>query len=361
MHTPTNTTPLPRIIAWEITRSCPLACRHCRASAENGLYQGELTTEQAFRVLESITSFAKPIIILTGGEPMNRKDIYQIARYGTDLGLRMVMAPCGLQVTEKTVSRMIDSGIRRISLSLDGQDAETHDSFRGVTGAFDSVIKAAEAAKAGGLEFQINSTITKLNYKQMPRMLELAIELGAVSFHPFLLVPTGRARDMMEYEINPEEYEELLLWIYRKSRDLPIQMKPTCAPHYYRILRQEEQKAGRKVSPATHGLDGMTKGCLGGQSFAFISHTGKIQICGFMEDEAGDLQKDNFDFRPTWETSELFARMRDLNSYHGKCGHCGYRQYCGGCRARAKAATGDYLAEEPFCIYQPGSMAYHNG
>jgi heme b synthase len=330
-----------------------LACRHCRASAKNTPYDGELTTEQAFKVLESIASFSKPIIILTGGEPMNRPDIYEIARHGTELGLRMVMAPCGLQVDSNTVTKIIDSGIKRISLSLDGMDAKTHDSFRGVKGAFESVMKAAEAAKSGGLEFQINSTITKLNYKQLPQILELVMQMGAVSFHPFLLVPTGRAENLVQYEINPEEYEEILLWIYQKSRHLPIQMKPTCAPHYYRILRQEEKKAGRNVIPSTHGLDALTKGCMGGQSFAFISHIGKVQICGFMEDEAGDLKKSNLDFHPIWDSSELFNEMRDLDSYHGKCGICDFRKNCGGCRARAKAISGDYLGEEPFCIYQP--------
>ncbi|MDC7240002.1 MAG: radical SAM protein, partial [Spirochaetales bacterium] len=191
---------LPRVIAWEVTRSCPLSCRHCRASAQNKPYKGELSTDQAFRLMDSIASFAKPIIILTGGEPMNRDDIYDIARYGTKLGLRMVMAPCGQQINAGTVEKIIDSGIKRISLSLDGMNPETHDAFRGVEGAFDTVIRAAEAARAGGLEFQINTTVSRLNYRQLPEILDLAIELGAVSFHPFLLVPTGRAKDLAEYE-----------------------------------------------------------------------------------------------------------------------------------------------------------------
>jgi heme b synthase len=348
---------LPRLVAWEVTRRCPLRCRHCRASAADVGYAGELSTEECFRLLDSIAGFAKPIIILTGGEPMTREDIYEIAAHGTGIGLRMVMAPCGLLMDGPAVERMKAAGIRRISLSIDGADAETHDCFRQQAGAFAAVTRAAGLAKTGGLEFQVNTTVTRLNIGQLDRILHLAMDLGAASYHPFLLVPTGRGRDITELEIPPEEYERVLNWIYEKSRDLPIQMKPTCAPHYYRIFRQREKAAGRQVRPETHGMDAMTKGCLGGQGFAFVSHTGKVQICGFLEAEAGDLRREGFDFGKIWTTSELFLTMRDLDSYHGRCGYCEYRSACGGCRARAHASTGDYLAEEPYCIYEPRRAA----
>ena len=349
-------TPVMRLVAWEVTRQCPLKCRHCRASATSGTYSGELSTKECFKLLDNLAGMGSPIVILTGGEPMAREDIYEIASYGTEKGLRMVMAPCGVYISDETVEKLKDSGIQRISLSIDGADKESHDSFRQWEGAFESVVKAAKTAQSNGLEFQVNTTVTRLNYQELDRILDLSIELGAVSYHPFLLVPTGRGKAMAEYEISDAEYEEVLTWIYEKSLDLPIQMKPTCAPHYYRILRQKEHAAGRKVTPKTHGLSAMTKGCLGGQGFAFISHTGKVQICGFLDAEAGDVRAENFDFQKIWKTSELFHQMRDLDSYDGKCGICEYRKVCGGCRARAFADSGNYMGEEPFCVYEPRKM-----
>jgi heme b synthase len=348
-----NETPLPRLIAWEVTKTCSLNCRHCRAHAADRSFENEFTTEECYKVLDNVASFSSPIIILTGGEPMAREDIFEIARYGTDLGLKMVMAPCGLLMDRENTRKMIDSGIKRISLSLDGADRETHDSFRGVDGAFNAVIRAAGLAREAGLEFQINTTVTKLNYKQLDRIVELTMELGAVSYHPFLLVPTGRGEELGEYEIDPEEYEDVLNWFYEKSLEVPIQLKPTCAPHYYRIFRQREKQAGRTVSVQTHGMAAMSKGCLGGQGFAFISNIGKVQICGFLDVEAGDVRAAGYNFKSIWETSPLFLEMRDLDGYNGKCGICEYRRFCGGCRARAYAATGDYLAPEPYCVYEP--------
>ena len=347
---------LPRLIAWEITRSCPLSCRHCRAAARNKPYPGELTTEQCRQLLENIRSLGQPIVILTGGEPMLRDDIYEVARYGDELGLRMVMAPCGAMINEETAQRIKAAGIQRISLSVDGPDAASHDDFRGVAGSFAQVLAAAEAARKVGLEFQVNTTISQLNFKQLGEILDLAMRLGAAAFHPFLLVPTGRGKEMADLELSPEEYENTLHWIYEQRNQTPIVFKPTCAPHYYRIFRQREKEAGRPVRPETHGLDAMSKGCLGGQSFAFISHVGKVQICGFLEEEAGDLMTNDLDFADIWQNSPLFAQMRDRHQYKGRCGICEYHHVCGGCRARAYAMTGDYMAEEPYCIYQPVNM-----
>ena len=343
----------PRLIAWEVTKRCPLNCKHCRAAAADRSYTGELRTEECFRVLDKIAAFAGPIMILTGGEPMARDDIYDIARYGADLGLRMVMAPCGLLMDRQNTRRMLEAGIKRISLSIDGADRETHDSFRQVEGAFDAVIKAARLAREEGLEFQVNTTVTRLNVDQLEPILELALDLGAVGYHPFLLVPTGRGKDLADLEIDPQEYEKVLEWLYRRSLECPIQLKPTCAPHYYRIYRQKEKEAGRTVTRETHGLNAMTRGCLGGQSFAFISNTGRVQICGFLDLEAGDIRAAGYDFRTIWEGSELFGRIRDYERYGGKCGLCEYLRVCGGCRARAFAMSGDFLAEEPYCVYEP--------
>ncbi|MFQ6094366.1 MAG: heme b synthase [bacterium] len=343
----------PRLIAWEITRSCTLNCRHCRAAARYGPYPNEFTTDECFKVLDNIASFARPIMILTGGEPMLRDDIFEIATYGSRLGLRMTMAPCGFLFDNESVQKMKAAGIERISLSLDGATARTHDTFRRIEGAFDAVVRAMRCAREKDLDFQINTTVTKHNLKELDHILQLAIESGAVAFHPFLLVPTGRGKELAGEEISPTEYESVLNWIYDQRKKVPIQFKPTCAPHYYRIFRQREKEQGRRMTPQTHGLDAMTKGCMGGQSFAFISHTGRVQICGFLETECGDVRKENYDFRKIWETSPIFEQMRNLDGYHGRCGYCEYRKVCGGCRARAFAATGDYLDEEPYCIYEP--------
>jgi radical SAM protein with 4Fe4S-binding SPASM domain len=218
-------------------------------------------------------------------------------------------------------------------------------------------LNAVRLAREEGLEFQINTTVTKLNVNQLERILSLAVELGAVSYHPFLLVPTGRGRELIDLELEPETYEEVLSWVYHRSREAGIQLKPTCAPHYYRIFRQKEREAGRKVKPETHGMNAMTKGCLGGQAFAFISNRGRVQICGFLDLEAGDIRREHYDFHRIWRNSPLFRAVRDLDGYHGRCGICEYRVVCGGCRARAYATTGDYLAEEPYCVYKPGTKA----
>ncbi|MEK7880849.1 MAG: heme b synthase [Deltaproteobacteria bacterium] len=346
---------LPRLIAWELTRSCNLNCIHCRAAARFGPYSNELTTEECIKFLDDVKSFSDPIMIMTGGEPMLRDDIWDLARHGTDIGLRMVMAPCGFLVTIETAQKMKDSGIQRVSFSIDGATKETHDNFRRVEGAFDSVMKAIESCKAVGMDFQVNTTVSKHNLHELPQILDLVIKLGAKAHHPFLLVPTGRGADLKDLEISPEDYEKTLTWFYEKRDKVPLQFKPTCAPHYYRIFRQKEHEKGVSVTPETHGMDAMSKGCMGGQTFAFVSHRGKVQICGFLEEECGDIRKEPFSV--IWNTSKVFKQMRAWDDYKGRCGYCEYRSVCGGCRARAFAFSGDYMEEEPFCTYEPTEAA----
>ncbi|HZX36539.1 MAG TPA: heme b synthase [Thermodesulfobacteriota bacterium] len=346
---------LPRLIAWELTRSCNLDCIHCRAAARFGPYPNELTTEECVKFLDDVKSFSDPIMIMTGGEPMLRDDIWELARHGTDIGLRMVMAPCGFLVTIETAQKMKDSGIQRVSFSIDGATKETHDNFRRVEGAFDSVMKAIESCKAVGMDFQVNTTVSKHNLHELPKILDLVIKLGAKAHHPFLLVPTGRGADLKDLEISPEDYEKTLTWFYEKRDKVPLQFKPTCAPHYYRIFRQKEHEKGISVTPETHGLDAMSKGCMGGQTFAFVSHRGKVQICGFLEEECGDIRKEPFSV--IWNTSKVFKQMRAWDDYKGRCGYCEFRSVCGGCRARAFAFSGDYMEEEPFCTYEPTEAA----
>ncbi|MBW1645738.1 MAG: heme b synthase [Deltaproteobacteria bacterium] len=340
-----------RMIAWETTRSCNLSCIHCRAAAEKGPYQGELDTREALAFLDNVAAFSKPVIILTGGEPLLRPDIYELAAYGTKLGLRMVMATNGTLVDETSISKMIDSGIQRMSVSLDGATAASHDDFRQVPGAFDASLKALEIARKAGLEYQINTTITKINLDEIPAILDLAVSLGAVAHHIFLLVPTGRGKELEEQEIPPEEYERTLNWFYDQRDKVPLQLKATCAPHYYRILRQRSRAEGKKVTFETHGLDAVTRGCLGGVGFCFVSHIGEVQPCGYLEVLAGQIRETPFE--EIWKQSPVFTRLRDYDSLGGKCGLCEFKRVCGGCRARAYEITGDYMAEEPYCTYQP--------
>ncbi|MCP4710144.1 MAG: radical SAM protein [Planctomycetes bacterium] len=365
--------PLPLLIAWEVTRSCNLNCQHCRAAAKNIKYDNELKADECKKLLDNIASFSQPIIILTGGEPMLREDIYEIARHGSDLGLRMVMAPCGMLIDDGSIKKIKEAGIQAISISIDGATAESHNAFRRVPGAFEGAMAAMEAAKRNDLPFQINTTITKHNVDELEQIVKLAEDVGAMTFNPFLLVPTGRGKELAEQEISPEQYEETLHWLSRLRSKITMQLRVTCAPHFQRIIRQDKSaeagEAKKGHGPVGHGA--MTAGgcghghgyggkkgfqpagCMGGKSFAFISHVGRVQICGFLETVAGDLKANGLDFESIWKDSEFFRQIRDVDNYGGKCGYCEYRRLCGGCRARAFAMTGDYLETEPFCVYEP--------
>lgn len=337
----------PRVVAWELTRRCSLHCRHCRGAAQDCAYEGELTTDECFRVMERLAAFARPVLILTGGEPMMRDDLYRIAARADELGLHPVLAPCGHLLTPETARRLRAAGIRAISISLDGATAADHDAFRGVPGAYERTLRGLEHALAAGIPCQINSTVTRHNVAELPALLEQAIRLGAKTFDIFFLVPTGRGAGMAHLEISPEEYEQALRWVVEASRTAPIRVKTTCAPH---VVRVAVEAGGAEGTAGQRPLGG----CLAGGAFVFISHTGILQPCGFLAVPCGDLRAADYDFRRLYEESPVFRDLRDHHRYHGACGSCRYLRSCGGCRARAYEATGDYLAEEPGCLYQPG-------
>ncbi len=346
-----------RVVAWEITRSCNLNCVHCRAAADRGPYEGELDTDKSMEIIEQISHVGKPIIILTGGEPLLRNDIYDLAEFGTKKGFRMVTATNGTLLTRDNIKRMKESGIKRVSISIDGADAPQHDAFRNVAGAFDGAMEGIQLLKELGMEFQINTTVTRHNVHSLQDIFGMAVRLGAAAHHLFLLVPTGRAKEMANQEIDALEYEKILGWFYRMRGTTSLHLKATCAPHYYRILRQEAHAKGETVTYDTYGLDAMTRGCLGGISFCFISHRGIVQPCGYLELNCGDLKE--MTFESVWRNSAIFNELRDFSAYKGKCGRCEYLRVCGGCRARAYEATGDYLEEEPLCSYQPMKNTRH--
>jgi heme b synthase len=339
----------PRLVAWELTGACNLKCKHCRGSSTEIPDPDELSTDEAFCLIDEIADFASPILILSGGEPLMRDDVYEIAEYGVGKGLRVVLATNGTPVTRDVAERLKDAGISRISVSIDGSDAKTHDAFRGMPGAFDGAMRGISEIRKAGISLQINTTISKQNIDEIPRILDLSTELGADALHIFLLVPTGRGQE--EDEIPPAEYERVLNWFYDQRGKVGIQLKATCAPHYFRIMRERVKAEGTTVSVATHGFEAMTKGCLAGTGFCFISRTGGVYPCGYLPVLAGNIRETSFE--EIWDHALVFQDLRDEGKLKGKCGICEYKRVCGGCRARAYSATGDYLAEEPYCIYQP--------
>ena len=397
----------PRLIFWELTKGCNLRCIHCRASATELSSPDDLSTGAAKAIIDQIAEVSKPILVLSGGEPLFRKDIFELARYATEKGLRAALATNGTLVTKHVARKIVDSGVKRVAISLDGADAHTHDTFRGIPGAFDAAITGFRNLKELGMSVQINTTIARHNAHQLPHILELARSIGADALHTFLLVPVGCGVDIAtEQMVPPEEYEKMLNWFYDRSLEGGIELKATCAPHYFRVVRQRRAAEHRSAAaaeavhsvtppalsipdngvlgahigatemtmpgstgielkphgigqaighPGTHPSDmnAMTKGCLAGTAVCFFSHQGEVYPCGYLPALAGDLKKQSF--ADIWENSFVFNQLRDVNNLNGKCGCCEFRNVCMGCRARAFAATGNYLDEEPFCVYQPGS------
>jgi radical SAM protein with 4Fe4S-binding SPASM domain len=403
-HAPAAAEFKPRLIFWEVTKGCNLRCIHCRATATELSSPSDLTTRTALGIIDQIAAHSNPILVLSGGEPLFRSDIFQLARYGTDKGLRVALATNGTLVTKDVARMIVDSGVKRVSISLDGADSLTHDTFRGIPGAFDAAVYGLRNLKALGMSVQINMTIARHNARQLPQVLDLARSLGADALHTFLLVPVGCGVDIAaEQMVAPEEYEEMLNWFYDQSLEGGIELKATCAPHYFRVVRQRrvaERRSetaariahatsenaigpsemmmpgstgieihphsanggrGNSGHPAGHpsghpgghpsDMNAMTKGCLAGTGVCFISHEGEVYPCGYLPAIAGDLRQQTF--ADIWANSAVFNELRNTENLKGKCGCCEFRNICMGCRARAFAATGDYMSEEPFCVYQP--------
>jgi len=341
-------------MAWEITRRCNLHCVHCRSSSELEVKDHpDFSLKEAYRILDDISSFAKPVVVLSGGEPLLRKDVFDIASYGTSKGLRMCLATNGTLVTKEICQNIKDAGIKMVSISLDGSSADVHDDFRQQPGAFEGSINAAKLFKEYDIPFLINSSFTKRNQQEIPKVYKLAKSLGATAWYLFMIVPTGRGEEIMSELISPEDYEEILKWHYQMEKnEQDMLVRPTCAPHYYRIRLQLEKQEGTKIKKRSLKFStGGSKGCLAGQLICLLDVDGNVLPCSYFPMSGGNIKEKSM--KEIWETSKLFNELRDFSLYKGRCGVCEYINVCGGCRARAYAVHGDYLAEEPFCSYTP--------
>ena len=371
--------PPPRLIFWETTAGCNLSCIHCRRiTIADQLAPQDLTTEEAMAMIDDIAAFARPILVLSGGEPLFRPDIFDIAAYSSNAGLIVALATNGTLIDAEVAKHIESCGIRRVSVSFDGADAPTHDLFRGA-GAFEQAMVGISHLRDVGVPFQINTSVARHNIDQMSETLALARRLGATALHLFLLVPVGCGVEIADdQQISPEEYEGVLNWMYDAEMEGDIELKATCAPHYFRITRQrqaEERRTGiyrdRPASmhrqkhagghPSVHphgndrqAMNAMTKGCLAGTGVAFVSHRGEVFPCGYLPLEAGHVRRQSL--QDVWQNSDLFSTLRDPDALGGACGVCEFKRVCGGCRARAYGMTGDYLDEEPFCTYGPRAL-----
>lgn len=346
----------PKWIAWEITRRCNLRCIHCRSSSEEVVKEHpDPQKDECFRIIDDITSFAQPVLVLTGGEPLLREDIFEIAEYGNQKGLRVCMATNGTLVNDEICKKIKDANIKMISLSLDGPDEKTHDDFRQQKGAFKATINAAKLFKKYDIPFLINSSFTKRNQHTIPETYKLAKQLGATAWYMFMIVPTGRGEDLLKELIDDKDYEEILHWHYEMEKnEKEILVRPTCAPQYYRVILERSKEEGEKFERRSLKFStGGAKGCVAAQLICLINVDEDVMPCSYFPLPAGNLKKQSF--REIWENSKLFKDLRDFASYKGRCGVCEYINVCGGCRARAYCLKEDYMEEDPQCKYIPRS------
>ena len=341
----------PLLVIWEVTQACDLACVHCRASAQPDRNPRELTTEQGYRLLEEIRSFGEPLMVFTGGDPLKRPDIYDLIRHSVKVGLRTNVTPSATPLlTGEAIENFQRCGVARMAISLDGPDARSHDDFRGIPGTFDRAMFALRHAQKIGLDTQLQTTVTRRNMSELPRIAEIAREVGTRMWSLFFLITMGRA-DSSD-DLQAAEYEEVFDFMYNLSKTAPFGIKTTEAMHYRRYVAQR-MKAEHRNAPAenANSVVWRTAGVSDGKGFVFVSHTGEIFPSGFLPVSGGNVLENSLTY--VYKNSELFKTLRDTHLREGKCGICEYQKICGGSRSRAYALTGNFLAEDPRCVYQP--------
>lgn len=324
------------IISWNTTNACNMYCKHCYRDA-GAKAEDELNTEEGKALIDQIAGAGFKIMIFSGGEPLLRDDIFELVRHARERGLRPVFGTNGSLITGEVARKLKESGAMAMGVSLDSVDPEKHDQFRATPGAWQAAIDGMIACREAGLPFQVHTTVMDWNMDEVEKLTDLAEEMGAVGHHIFFLVPTGRAVDIEEESLRAEQYEELLQRIMKKQAETKIELKPTCAPQFMRIASQ----LGIKTR--------FSKGCLAGISYCIISPKGIVQPCAYLNIPAGNVRETPFG--EIWRDSEIFNTLR-TEKYSGGCGACGFNKLCGGCRARAYYYHNDYMAEEPWCLYQ---------
>lgn len=324
------------IVSWNTTNACNMYCDHCYREA-GCKAEEELSTSEAKTMLEQIARAGFKIMIFSGGEPLLRPDILELVAYATKLGLRPVFGTNGTLITLDMAHKLKAAGTMGMGISLDSMDAKKHNEFRKFPNAWEGAVQGMKNCREAGLPFQIHTTVMDWNSHELEAMTDFAVELGAVAHHFFFLVPTGRAKTIEAESLRAEQYEAVLTRIMKKQQEVDIELKPTCAPQFMRIAAQMGVKTRFR------------RGCLAGTAYCIISPRGKVQPCAYLNMELGDVRETPFD--EIWKNSEVLNTLRTLE-YKGGCGSCEFKRVCGGCRARAACYNdGDYMAEEPWCLY----------
>lgn len=349
----------PFTIAWEVTRACAFACKHCRADAQHKPDSRELTTQEGFRLIDRLSEFGSPILIFTGGDPMMRRDLFELIDYASQKGLRCSLTPTATALpTVERLQKAREAGVRRIALSLDAPTPKAHDDFRQVGGSWERTTRILNNARQVGLSVQVNTTVTTFNVDLLADMVPFIEEVHAVQWSVFFLVPTGRAQT--KWMISPQQHEDVFNWLYDLSKSAPFDIKATAAPMYRRVAierKRAEVGAGGQVTfqgagfQYDDGLNRPTRGVNDGNGFLFISHLGEIMPSGFLPVSAGNVR--NFDVVEVYRHHPLFRDLRNPEKLKGKCKICEFRDVCGGQRGRAYGVTGDFLAPDPACLFEP--------
>jgi radical SAM protein len=335
----------PLLVIWEVTQACDLACTNCRALLQPDLDPNELTTQEAYDLVTQVKEFGNPLLVLTGGDPLKRADLFDTVRYSVEHGLRTNVTPSATPLlTTEAIDRLKDCGISRMAICLDGPDAAIHDGFRGEAGSYDRSLMALRHAREIGLDTQVQTTVDRSNVNHLAEMAEQVAEVRSRMWSiVFQVTPS------VEEDLTGEEYEKVFKFLYSISKVAPFEVKTTEAMHYRRFIAQrlKEEQNGRAGSHSIFRSPGVGDG----RGFVFISHTGEIYPSGFLPISGGNIRRDSL--MDVYRNSNLFRILRDPGRREGKCSHCEYCKVCGGSRARAYAFTGNYLAEDPRCVYQP--------
>lgn len=331
----------PHLISWNLTKKCNLRCPHCYLDAGQAA-ENELTTEECLRLLDEMKALGTEMLILTGGEPLLRRDIYEIARAASSQGMWVVMGSNGVLITEAVARKMVECGVRGVGISLDSLDPAKHNSFRGGAKAWEYAVRAFEICRAHGLAVLVQTTAMAMNYAEIPALLDFARAQGAWSFNLYFMVQTGRGQQLSD--LTAVEIERLLAQLVAAQQDYrPMLVRSKCAPHFKRIAYEQ-------------GLGGLESGgCMAGTQYCRITPEGNVTPCPYMNVVAGNVREQSL--REIWETAPVLTQLRDLGQLKGRCGRCEFKALCGGCRCRAYAAFGDFLQEDPACTFQPTGRA----